>query len=238
MRIAVCDDELLSIQKFIDVLKSYLSEIHLEHEIDMYDDELELLKNVQDGIKYDIYISDIDMRVQGDQLIKQIRLYDNEFLTAFVSSYENKGSVVCHARGDAYIYKSMTSEEMLQEIKRLFTLFFRNKQSYRFRTASGFADIELRKIKYIESCKREIVVHIIDEPDFTVFGHTLSSLESAGAFCRFARVDRSHLVNYQGVQSADDKTIRFDDGEELVFPKEKVERFRRQWRDFILEEFL
>ena len=163
------------------------------------------------------------MRIQGDQLIKQIRLYDNDFLTAFISNYENRGSVVCHARGDAYIYKSMTAEDMLQEIKHIFALFFRNKQSYRFRTASGFIDIELCKIKYIESCKREIVVHIIDEPDFTVIGHTLSSLESEGAFCRFVRVGRSHLVNYQGVQSVNEKTIRFDDGEELVFPKERLE---------------
>lgn len=235
LTIAVCDDNPASVENFMTVLKNYLAEIGLEYNIDIYDDEVKLLTRIMSGSKYDIYVCDIEMPIQGDRLISEVRHYDTDFLLAFVSNYRDMGNIVCRARGDIYIYKSMGEDMMRHEIKHLFKLYFNNKKVCTLRTASGLIDVEVRKVKYIESRKREVIVHILNGKDFTILDQTLSSLEHDSAFSCFSRVGRSYLINFQGVKAVG-KNIQFSDGEELQFSTEKIKDFRSKWLDFQLEE--
>lgn len=235
LNIAVCDDNLLSVKKILTVLKKYLAEINIEYNIDKYDDEFKMLGYIADGLKYDIFFCDIDMPIPGYHLMSEIRRYDDEFLLAFISNYESLGNVVCHARGDAYIYKSMSEETMLQEIKYILKLYLKDRQICTFRTAAGLIDMEVRKIKYIESRKREIIVHIKNGEYLTLIDTTLSELEHDNSFNSFSRVGRSYLINFKGVYAVK-KSIQFSDGEELKFSKEKIDTFRREWLNFKFEE--
>lgn len=236
LSIAICDDDLLSIEKFVNVLKSYLVDINIEYRIDIYDDTVKMLTRIINGFRYDIYVCDIEMPIHGDQLISEIRRYDNDFLVAFVSYFENRGNIVCRARGDAYIYKSMSNDEMIHEIKYLLNRYFNNKKDYVFRTVSGPVSVELRKIKYIESRKRKIIVHIFSGSEITILDHTLSSLEHDSSFSHFSRVGRSYLINYQGVIDVESRTIYFQDGEELQFSREKIKQFQNEWQNFLFDE--
>lgn len=235
LNIAVCDDNLSSAEKILAVLKNYLIEINIEYNIDMYDDEIKMLEHIKSGTKYNIFFCDIEMPIRGDQLISEIRRYDDDFLLAFISSYSGLGNLVCHARADAYIYKSMSESMTLHEIRYLFNLYFKNKRICTLRTVSGAIDMEMRKIKYIESRKREIIAHILNGDQLTLLDKSLSDLEHDSTFSSFSRVGRSYLINYMGV-SAVTKSIQFSDGEELQFSKEKINTFRRGWLSFQYDE--
>lgn len=236
LNIAVCDDQLLSIKKFIDVMESYLNEIDAEYSIDLYGDEIEMIDNIKIGCKYDIYILDIEMPIQGDQLLEEIRRYDSDFLVGFVSNYDNMGNIVCRSRADIYVYKSMDEEKMLYEIKQLFKIYFYNKTTCTFRTKFGLVEVETRKIKYIESQKRELIVHTLIGEDFKILDNTLSSLEHDSDFYCFSRVGRSHLINFRGVDTVKEKSIIFLDGEELQFSWEKIRSFKKDWQYFLFKE--
>lgn len=235
LNIAVCDDNLPSAEKILTVLKKYLAEINIEYNIDKYDDEFKMLNRIADGLKYDIFFCDIDMPIPGYHLMLEIRRYDDEFILAFISNYDALGNVVCHARADAYIYKNMSDGAMLQEIKYILKLYLKDRQICTFRTVSGLIDMEVRKIKYIESRKREIVVHIQNGEYLTLIDKTLSELERDSSFNSFSRVGRSYLINFKGVYTVK-KSIQFSDGEELKFSKEKIDTFRREWLNFKFEE--
>lgn len=233
--IAVCDDQLMSAKFFVGIMKSYLTGIDAEYNIDTYDDEIKMLNNIRDNSGYDIYILDIEMPVQGDRLLTEIRRYDDDFVVAFLSNYDNMGNIVCRSQADAYIYKSMDKSTTLSEIKRLIKIHFYNKQTCPFKTASGIVNIEARKIKYIESKKREVTVHTLIGEDVKLVDSTLSSLEHNSDFNRFARVGRSYLINYRAIDAIRERSIIFCDGEELHFSRDKIRKFKEDWKHFLLK---
>ncbi|MBQ8298130.1 MAG: LytTR family transcriptional regulator DNA-binding domain-containing protein [Ruminococcus sp.] len=235
IKIAVCDDRLTSIGQFVEVMEDYLKPLDAKYSIDYYDTAAELVSRVESGSRYDVYVLDFYMDINGDQLIYKLREYDNDFFTAVVSMIDTAGTLVCRARADIYVYKDMPPERMRYEVAYLFRRFFSRHQTCTLKTDSGDLDIETREVVYIESLKRTVIAHLTDGRTMRINNGTLSKIAEQPEFCGFLHPGRSHLINCLAIRTINHKEIVLKNGERFNFPRSRMSAALKKYADVMAE---
>ena len=78
MKIAVCDDDLVFLQKTGIYIEQYNVKYHCDLKYHTFETPVELIDQIKKGIHYDVILLDIFMPgINGIQCAREIRTYDN-----------------------------------------------------------------------------------------------------------------------------------------------------------------
>ncbi|MBQ8824259.1 MAG: LytTR family transcriptional regulator DNA-binding domain-containing protein [Ruminococcus sp.] len=228
MKIVLCDDDIKTVEHFLSMLKSFLSENSTYYEIDVYEDASKLISDINNHVKkYDIYFIDIEMPVPGENVVKSIRRIYPDALCTFLSDYPQHGFVACRINVNSYIYKDMKQEEVNPELERLTEICHRRKLTFCFKTSDGNdVTVKVCNIEYIESIKRRVVVHLVDNTrlELEVSGYSLTSLNIMYEFEEFLRISRSYLLNYDCIKQLRPNKVTMMSGNTIKINKEQFQK--------------
>lgn len=226
MKVAICDDQPLSVFRFTENLKQYMEKRVGDCDVDLYSNPIDMINAIyENGDAYDIFFIDIEMPLSGEKVVDQVRRLCKNSIFVFLSANPGYGNMALREGLDAYVYKSMTEEELEVEMDFIMNLYKKSHLKYTFKTKSGDVSIILADIESIESIKRKVFVHLSDGTRFEIRGYTLSLLSEISEFANFFRISRSFLINPDSVEKTENSKIIFKSGKVMRISADQYQRF-------------
>lgn len=117
IRIAVCDDERKACIEISSMAKKILQEENIPYSISVYENASGLLKDIQNGVSFQIFLLDVLMdEMDGIELAAELRKQKNKAAIIFISITREmalKGYEVSAAR---YLEKPLNEEKLKEAL--------------------------------------------------------------------------------------------------------------------------
>lgn len=200
MKILICDDDPRAAQRISESVTQKSKEIGLEQKQTVITDTKELtalpLKS------YDIAFLDIDMGdANGIDLARRLRAIREDAIIIFVTNYIEYAPTGYEVQAFRYLLKSELDKH-LPDVLELATKEFEKKHRVvSFTIESEHIDVPVQNILYLESSKREIIMHLIryDRSEFRFYS-SMAQMEERLTSLGFLRIQKSYLVNMAYVE--------------------------------------
>lgn len=240
IKVAFCDDDLSVLSNIMVLLDQYRTEHKREIECAVFHSPLELLVEMEKGMRWDVLFLDVLMPGEdGIHVAKEIRQYDNVVKIIFLTSSPDF-AVESYAVG-AYFYqmKPVCAEDFFRLMDSLIRECEKAQQySLVLCCKSGIARIDLNRLEYCEVIGRTLRFYL---DDGNVMESTGSLDELCGKLARyenFLRPHRSFLVNMEHIKNISYKTITMDNLAEIPVPHGKCSQIKKQYLEYALNRNL
>lgn len=214
-RIAVCDDEAVFREKIITILNEKLA--LGECEIKEYSDGRGLLYDIEDDEYFDIIILDISMNnvdgVTAARAIREGTICSNSIII-FVTSYDADIPLIVDINPLAYVYKSMTLEELKPKIDKAISKLTDKHRKLEFSSNWIKVRVNIKDIMYIESYPRGINIYTKDNIYKTTTYRIGEVMEKIGSDA-FVRCHRAFAVNINYISRMTSREIYLYSGKTL-----------------------
>lgn len=240
IKVAFCDDDLSVLNNIMVLLDQYRTEHKREMECAVFRSPLELLVEMEKGMRWDVLFLDVLMPGEdGIHVAKEIRQYDNVVKIIFLTSSPDF-AVESYAVG-AYFYqmKPVCAEDFFRLMDSLVRECEKAQQySLVLCCKSGIARIDLNRLEYCEVIGRTLWFYL---DDGNVMESTGSLDELCGKLARyenFLRPHRSFLVNMEHIKNISYKTITMDNLAEIPVPHGKCSQIKKRYLEYALNRNL
>ncbi len=218
MKIVVVENEQIWIERLKEILLSFWGE---NVDIDIYHSGEQFLKNAR---PYDIIFMDVEMDgIDGFETISEYRKKFEDGLVIILTTHIELWSRGYKVEAFRYLNKAeldSIKEAMEDALKKL--RFHRNRTFHM--VMSGDINIDIRDILYMETCKRNVLVHTKQE----CFECTESIKELAEELAQegFFYIHRSYIVNMDYVKNYNNKELQMDNGETILVSSRRYAEFK------------
>lgn len=234
IKVAFCDDDISVLEQLKDLLGRYCANYGQEAECASFSSSLELLAEMERGVRYDILFLDIILpNDNGIDISKEIRQYDSVVKIIFLTS-SSEFAVQSYAV-NAYFYqmKPICEEDFFRLMNSAISECRKEQgHSLILRCQSGITRIELDRLEYCEVLRRTLLFHMEN-------GKTLKSTGSMDDLCgqlsdyeNFVRPHRSFLVNMDYIRKISYKAITMEDLAEIPIPHGKCSEIKNLYLEY------
>lgn len=231
LRAAFCDDD-LNVLKEMDILfEKYCAARTQKIVYAMFRSPLEVLAEIDKGMRWDILFLDILMPGQnGIETAKEIRQHDANVKIIFLTSTA-EFAVESYTVG-AYLYqmKPVCEERFFELMDSVASACKRARQDSLLLCAkNGIRRIDLEKLEYCEVMGRTLLFHLEDGKVLEGGGGMEQLCRSLIPYGYFLRPHRSFLVNMEYIQSISSKTIVMNCGANIPIPHGKYSTIKETY---------
>lgn len=234
LKIAFCDDELSILNEIQVLLDQYRVERNKEIEYAAFHSPLELLAEIEKGMRLDILFLDVMMPGEnGMEAAKEIRAYDKEVKIIFLTS-SSEFAVQSYTVG-AYFYqlKPIWKESLFRLMDTVIDECEEEEsRGLIIRSKSGISRVDLHRLEYCEVIGRTLIFHMTN-------GTVLESIGKLDDLCKklendseFVRPHRSYLINLEYVQSISNKFIIMEHLAKIPIPHGKCSEVKNQYLEY------
>lgn len=223
IKIAICDDSNKILAGMKKIVERYIGEEKQEIVPYFFGSGSQLLANYQGGI--DIIFLDIKMPgLNGIETAEKIRKIDKDVIIIFLTSMLQYAIESYKVMAGNYITKPVSYARIKLELDRwIQVLDMRDDPYIAFHNSEGRYKILLKKISYIETYKRNILVHT-DSGNIICYWK-LKEMEAKIEEYGFVRCHSAYLVNLFYVNSIENMEVQLCKKERLPISKTKRKRF-------------
>lgn len=234
IKIALCDDDLSMINEINVLLGQYRIEHQREIVYTAFRSPLELLAEIDKGMRWDILLLDILMPGEnGISVAKEIRRHDSAVKIIFLTSSSEFAVESYTVSASFYQIKPVSKEEFFRLMD---SVIFECEKAQQcglvLRCKSGITRINLEKLEYCEVTGRTLVFHLENGKVLESAGSLDELCEKLGQYDCFLRPHRSFLVNMEYIQNISYKAIILDSLAEIPIPHGKCSEIKRQYLEY------
>lgn len=235
MKIAFCDDDPFVLNELEKLLNEYCLEHNCEVDYGKFSSPLNLLAEIEKGIRYDALFLDVLMPGEnGIETAEEIRNYDRNVKIIFLSSSSEFGVESYKVSAYYYQLKPVKKDSFFRLMDSLFSQCGKEQSnSIVLRCKSGITRIELTKLEYCEVIHRTLSFHMTT-------GNVLKSIGSLEELCKqlepydnFFRLHRSYLVNLEYVQSISYRAVTMSNLAEIPIPRGKYNEVKNAFLEYV-----
>ncbi|MFP3155975.1 LytTR family DNA-binding domain-containing protein [Lachnospiraceae bacterium ZAX-1] len=220
-KIAVCDDEGYYRKYIKESIATYMKEVSIEYEIDIFDSGEKLIKITEKLNDYDIIFLDINMKNRdGIEVAQYIRRYFSKVEIVFVTAYVSYALEGYKVNAIRYLLKG--NKNFIASLKETLDAVLKkyvDKNSLTFSFVEGNCEIALDNLIYIESRLHKLKFYLLEQK-LTMY-EKLNSIEENLKIYNFIRIHQSFIVNLKYVETINNYKARLITGKELSVPKSK-----------------
>lgn len=237
IRLAFCDDDKSVLGELKGLLDRYCTKRSREIAYDSFCSSLELLAEIEKGVRYDILFLDVILpNENGITIAKEIRQYDSVVKIIFLTS-SSEFAVQSYTVGAYYYQVKPIWEESFFRLMDSAVSECRKEQerSLILRCKSGITRIDLDRLEYCEVLGRTLLFHMEN-------GRVLESAGSMDKLCgqlsqysNFVRPHRSFLVNMEYIQKISYKAITMENQAEIPIPHGKCFEIKNLYLEYSFE---
>lgn len=234
LHIAVCDDDAH--------MRAYLTGLCTQNlpgsSIHAYSSGKQLLCSKVD---FDIVLMDIQLgELDGLQVVAQLRGQPTPGLfqrpaVIFITAFDEHVFAALDLFPYHYLLKPLDEKKFQRVISSAAQscLKAQNEETLFFRTQKSHRKLYGSEIYYVESNLRKVVIHT--EHEALEIYATMDSMEDKLKQC-FFRCHRGYLVNMDKISSYDQKSIRLQNGAELLMSRSRYPAFVEAYLSFLKHE--
>lgn len=226
MKIAVVDDEKIWVEK----IKIFLKRFYGKEKIEIIG-YLSGEGFLDENIEFDIVLMDIEM--PGIDGFEAIELYKSRFPETVIiiltthDELARKGFIFEAFR---YIDKLSMEKELPEALKSAARKLNYDKTISLHVLNWSEVTIKIRDIIYIETIKRNIIVHTRFES--LICGNLITEMEQKLSGEGFYRVHRSYLINLKCVESFSNTDIKMCNGDYAMLSSRKYKNFKKYLMEY------
>ena len=234
IQIGLCDDDLAILSQLQVLLGRYQVERNAEITSAAFQSPLELLAEIEKGMRFDILLLDVIMPGEnGIDAAREIRRYDNNVKIIFLTS-SSEFAVESYTVG-AYFYqlKPIWEENFFRLMDAVIAECEKSSgMSLILRCKNGITRVELDKLEYCEVLGRALWLHLTDGTVLESSGGMEHLCDQLANCDNFLRIHRSYLVNLDHIKSIVPKTITMDSLAELPVPRGKYAELKDLYLEY------
>jgi len=219
MKIAICDDEKL----FLNKLYEYLCQ-EQDCTVECFTDPGVLLKHYEDGERFDVIFLDIKMRtLNGISLARKIRNFDAHVIIVFLTAYLEYAPAGYKVSAFRYLLKPISSKDIALVMK---DIRHELRLSHKLMLKTPQCEMVLRSddIIYLKADDKEITLYYSN--DSLELHKSLNELAAQLPSELFFRIHRKYIVNLSHVREFDEKQLTLDCGTTLPISRRNFREFR------------
>lgn len=212
MRVAICDDENLFVDDLYNKILEYQKNKNIDFNIDKYCDSKALIDNLKWGEKYDVIFLDICMPeydgITSGDFIRN-KLVDNITQIIYVSANTQYAYELFKFQPLDFLVKPVTDTELRRVMDKAITYVNDNEFLFSFKSGREIYRLELKKIRYIGSEKRKIIIDCDNNERYEYYGkidEVYDILKTKG----FIRIHKSYIVNKNYIRIISANSIHLD----------------------------
>jgi len=228
LRLALCEDETLSLHTLQELVQSFCKEQKLEAEIDVFTCGEDFLASVRE---YDIVFMDIYLTgINGMEAVARSDR-SSRGQVVFTTSSREYAVEAFGMNAAHYLIKPLTPEGVAEAMQRCLTRLGQNVQKdLAVKTSQGTVSVPMKKIVYIEVFNKLSTVHTIknDYQTYTSLDALFEQLDDS-----FLRVQRSYVVNMAFVESFLFDRVIMPGGMEIMLSRNNRAELKRQYQRFL-----
>lgn len=234
IRIAFCDDEIGTLNEINGLVDLYRIEHQQEIVCEAFYSPLELLAEIEKGLRLDILFLDIIMPGEdGISVAKEIRQYDDSVKIIFLTS-SSEFAVESYTVG-AYFYqmKPICTEKFFHLLDSVIAECEEvQHRSLILHRKNGVMRIHLEKLVYCEVIGRTLMFHLENGKVLESVGCMDELCTKLSPYDNFMRPHRSFLVNMEYIQGISHKTIRMDNQIEIPIPHGRCSEIKNKYLEY------
>lgn len=235
IKIAFCDDDMSTLNEVRGLIDTYGTEHNQEIVYTAFYSPLELLVEIEKGMRWDILFLDVIMPGEnGVNVAKEIRQYDTAVKIIFLTS-SAEFAVESYTVG-AYFYQLkpiVGKKEFFQLMDAAIAECEKNQWcSLILRCKSGITRIDLKKLEYCEVIGRTLLFHLENGEVLESTGSMEELGEKLAQYENFLRPHRSFLINMEYVHSISYKAITMKDQAEIPIPHGKCSEIKNRYLEY------
>jgi DNA-binding LytR/AlgR family response regulator len=236
IKIAICEDEKIQQQE----LQQFILNLGIIELIDIqiFNSGEELVRKYEAGERFSIILLDMKMgELDGIQTAEIIRKLDNYCLIIIITSIMEYAIEGYHVDAYDFILKPVNEDKFnkllrkaIQEIQVVMN------KLYVIHTKDRKIAIKQAEIVYIESARKQVIVHTREES--FINNVTISKVESELVDDGFIRISRYYLINVIHIKEIGVKTLLLTSGEELKYSKKYADIIEKEYIRFMMGDTL
>lgn len=197
MRILVCDDQPETAEKIAGMLEQYKIRAGIAARIDPCSQPQQMRKLSLES--YDILFLDVDMEtVSGMELARIVRRHRKDAVIVFITNYIEYAPEGYEVQAFRYLLKAELEQKLYAVFIGALEQYRQSHRTLSFSVEGEYIDVALHHVLYLESQKRQIKLHLLQErcPFYQFYGNMsrmTGQLEPLG----FLRIHKSYLVNME-----------------------------------------
>lgn len=237
IKVAFCDDDPSVLDELRSLLLRYRTKRGQEIEHTTFNSSLELLNEIEKGVRYDILFLDVILpNENGIDIAKEIRQYDSVMKIIFLTS-SSEYAVQSYTVG-AYFYqlKPIWEESFFRLMDSAISEHQREQHySLILRCKNGITRIDLNRLEYCEVIGRTLLFHMEN-------GKVLEGTGSMDKLCgqlsqyeNFVRPHRAFLVNMEYIRKISYKAVTMENLAEIPIPHGKCSEIKNMYLEYAFD---
>ena len=228
IRVALCDDDIFILNEMQGFLDRYCKERNQVIIHTTFCSPLELLREIERGVRFDILFLDILMPGQnGIETAADLRSYDSNIKIVFLTS--SAEFAVESYKVDAYYYqlKPLRWEDFSRVMDSVLEKCTHEQEySLILRCKGQFTRIELNQLEFCEVIHRTLLFHLVSGKVLESTGSLDDLGEKLSPYGCFLRVHRSYIVNLNYVQNISYRAVTMTCLTEIPLPRGKYNEIK------------
>ena len=228
IRVALCDDDTFALNEMKGFLDRYCKERNQEIVSTIFCNPLELLTEIDQGVRFDILFLDILMPGQnGIETAAEIRSFDSKIKIIFLTS--SPEFAVQSYTVEAYFYqlKPLRWENFSQVMDSVLEKCVHRQGGSLILQCNGLLTrIDLGKLEFCEVIHRTLLFHLISGKVLESTGSLNELARKLSSYNCFLQIHRSYIVNLNYVQSISHRTVTMTCLTEIPIPRGKYNKIK------------
>lgn len=234
IKVAFCDDDLSTLNELNILLDQYRAAHGRDISYSSFQSPLELLADIEKGIRFDVLFLDIMMPGEnGISTAQEIRQYDSAVKIIFLTSSSEFAVQSYSVRAFFYQLKPIWTESffrlmdsVMDECKKL------QQRGLILKCKSGITRIDLEKLEYCEVIGRTLSLHMENGTVLESAGSLDDLCNELKSYENFLRSHRSFLINMEYIHNITYKAITMDSRAEIPIPHGKCSEIKKLYLEY------
>lgn len=233
--IAVCDDELDTLDMIADSIASVFAKRNLTAEIARFP-SVESLRRQMESSMFDLMFLDIQMPgLSGITLAGQLRKENYRTRIVFVSGREEKVFDALQTRPFGFVRKRYFFQDIIHVVD-CFIQEYKEKDingMLAVRSKNGIVHIRAAETVYIEGSGKSQLLFLENRQEPVTIHSTMDSLTDILEPLGFIRIHKGFLVNYQYIAAIRNTYVELSDERELPLSRRKSQKIKEKYMEVL-----
>lgn len=240
MRIALCDDDTTELEKIKKTVAEFIDE-NLDTEeitVNTFSSGDDVLRFISKFGGFDLLILDIVMPgMNGIELATEIRLKNGKCKIIFLTSSPEYAVNSYKVNAFHYLIKPLTDIELKLLLKKVMEeLVSEESDSIVVKEKGKLTRVQISKIKYLESIKHTIVIHLKGDDKISSYGTMNEFYDALLVEKCFIKCHKSFIMNMNYVQSITNKDFILIDKTLVPISKLVYTQVKNIYIDYFFEK--